>query len=253
MLLLIDVGNTNLKACLYDDAVKALLRLPTAEVITMPHDELRRALAEFAAGKNAGVIEGAVISSVAEGVSSSLEDAVKKAFNIKPLLVGPGIKTGLRLLAGNPEGIGADRLANAAAANKFYSGNKVIVDFGTATTFSVVTESGGFIGGAIMPGLDISADALNFKTSKLPRAELVPPRKVLGGNTTDAILSGIIIGHAGAVERIMEDMAKETGMDYTLVITGGRCGLMAPFIRLEKHIDNELTFKGLKVIYGLNS
>lgn len=253
MLLLIDAGNTSIKACLYDERAGDILRLSTPSVRQGTADELCGILKDFFIPQISGNPEGAVISSVVTDATPLLADAVRKAFSLEPVIVDNGKKTGLILHINDPEGLGADRLANAAAAKRFYKGNKMVIDFGTATTFSVVTEDGGFMGGVIMPGVDISAKALAGNTSKLPQINIKAPEKVLGDNTTGAILSGIIIGHAGAVERIIKDIEKETGLDYTVIVTGGRAHTIAPYIRSINNLDPDLTFKGLKVIYDLNS
>ncbi|MBI4824833.1 MAG: type III pantothenate kinase [Nitrospirae bacterium] len=253
MLLLIDAGNTSIKACFYDEGVMDILRLSTVSLRQGTADELCGMLKDFFARQKAGNPEGAVISSVVTDVTPLLADAVRKVFNLEPVIVDHVKMTGLKLHIKNPEGVGSDRLANAAAANRLYKGNKIVVDFGTATTFSVVTEEGGFTGGVIMPGIDISAKALAGNTSKLPEINIKAPEKILGDSTTDAILSGIIIGHAGAVDRIIADIEKETGLDYTVIVTGGRADMIAPYIRSKNRIDPGLTFKGLKAIYDLNS
>lgn len=252
MLLLIDIGNSNIKACLYDSEVKDIVRLKTGAVTEYP-DRVLKMFDGFNKIHGADKPEGSVISSVVPDITQLFVDALRKTFNIDPVVVDQRAETGLKLMVKDPEGVGADRLANAAAANKFYKGNKIIVDLGTATTFCVVTDEGIFKGGAIMPGIDVSAKALADNTAKLPKIVVRAPDKILGDVTTDAILSGIIIGHAGAIERIIEDIAKETGMDYTVLMTGGRADIIAPFVRSIKHVDHDLTFKGLKAIYDLNS
>ncbi len=252
MLLLIDAGNTNIKICLYDDGVKELLKLKSSPNTPFTVDGLSGSLYGLLERIDGEMPEGAVISSVVNDVTSSLSEAVRKVVKSEPLIVDHTAKTGLTLLVKRPEETGADRLANAAAANRLYKGNKIVIDFGTATTFSVITEDGRFMGGVIMPGLDISADALTGKTSKLPELTLEPPAKVMGDSTTDAMLSGIIIGHAGAVEKVLQGIENETGMAYTVVMTGGRADMMTGFLEGIDHIDPELTFKGLKIIYELN-
>jgi type III pantothenate kinase len=253
MLLLIDAGNTRLKICLYDRGVRELIKLGSAEEGARNSDELCMILKELSERGKAGKPEGAVISSVVTGTTPLLTDAVRKAFGLEPVIVDHRTEAGLLFFVKKSEEVGADRIANAAAANRLYKGNKIIVDFGTATTFCAVTEEGGFRGGAIMPGIGISASVLADRTSKLPEVALRAPERVLGEDTVDALLSGIIIGHAGAVERICKDIAKETSMDYNLITTGGFAEVMAPFIRSIKEVDADLTFRGLNIIYDLNS
>jgi type III pantothenate kinase len=252
VLLLIDAGNTNIKICLYDDRVTGLFKLETDKAGTGPAEELSEALNDLLSRQKSDKPEGAVISSVVTDATSLLADAVRRRLGTEPVIVDHTVRTGLKLLVKNPEEIGADRLANAAAANKLYEGNKIVVDLGTATTFCVVTEEGGFRGGVIMAGPDISAGALADRTSRLPGVDLKLPSKILGDNTTDAMLSGIIIGHAGAVERVLKGIENETGMDYTVIMTGGRADLIAPLVGSIDHVVPDLTFKGLKIIYELN-
>lgn len=253
MLLLIDAGNTSIKACFYDEGVRDILRLSTVSLRQGTADDLCGMLKDFFVRQTTYNPEGAVISSVVTDVTQLLADAVRKVFSLEPVIVDHKSKTGFELYIENPESVGSDRLANASGANRLYKGNKIIVDFGTATTFSVVTEEGGFRGGVIMPGIDIAAKSLAGNTSKLPEIDIKAPEKILGDNTTDAILSGIIIGHAGAVDRIIKDIEKETGLDYTVIVTGGRADTIAPYIRSKNNIDPDLTFKGLEVIYALQS
>ena len=253
MLLLIDAGNTNIKICLYDDAVVDILRLKTDKVRGESSEALSVELNDLAAAHSDDNPEGAVISSVVTDVTQLLVEAVSDTFGITPMVLDHKMETGIKILLNNPEEVGADRLANAAAVNKLYSGNKRVIDLGTATTICVVTEEGGFRGGVIMPGPDMSACALAEQTSKLPGVDLKLPSKILGENTTDSMLSGIIIGHAGAVERVLKGIVNETGMDYTVIMTGGCAELIVPLVGSIDHVDPDLTFKGLKIVYELNS
>jgi type III pantothenate kinase len=195
---------------------------------------------------------------VVDKATPLLTKALKKSFGINPLNVNYKLKTGLKFCIKNPDKLGADRIANAAAAYKLYKGYSIVIDFGTATTFSVVSSSGEYRGGAIMPGLGISAQVLSDKTARLPRVELKAPDKALGDDTESNILSGLIIGHAGAVERIVKEIKlsikknKKAGTCTNVIITGGSADIVAPYIRGRKKINPFLTLEGLRIIYGLN-
>jgi type III pantothenate kinase len=253
MLLLIDIGNTNTTIGFHDNGIiKDILRLRT---ITEGRDidEYSYLLNGFILRHQMERPKGAVICSVVPEVTSILITAVKRSFNIEPINVNHKIKTGLRFRIKNPEMLGADRIANAVAAHRLYKGHLIVIDFGTATTFCVVTAEGEYRGGAIMPGLNISANALAEKTAKLPEVKLTLPSKVLGEDTRSNILTGVILGHAGAVERIIREIVKEIGVDVTVVATGGLADLVVPYVKAIKEVNPFLTLEGLRFIYELNS
>ncbi len=253
MILLIDIGNTNTTTGFYDNGIiKDILRLKTT-VEGRDTDEYSYLLDWFILDHQIKKPEGAAICSVVPKVTPLLISAVRKSFGIEPINVNHKIKTGLKFLIKNPEELGADRIANAVAARKLYRGHLIVIDFGTATTFCVITAEGEYRGGAIMPGLNILADTLAEKTAKLPRARLKAPGKVLGEDTTANILTGVILGHAGAVERIISEIIKEIGTDVTVVATGGLTDLAAPYIKAINHLNPLLTLEGLRFIYEFNS
>jgi type III pantothenate kinase len=196
--------------------------------------------------------DGAVICSVVPETTPLFAGAVEEGFGIKPLNVTSRVKTGLTFSIKKTGTLGADRIANAVAARKLYKGHLVVVDFGTATTFCVITEKGEYIGGAIMPGPGLSVNSLAEKTAKLPVVELKSPDSIIGKETSENILSGVVLGHAGAVERIVHEMEKELKLDLTLIATGGFTDLITPYIKGIAHINPLLTLEGLRLIYEMN-
>jgi type III pantothenate kinase len=176
----------------------------------------------------------------------------RKYFMIEPMVVTHELKTGVTIRTDNPKEVGADRIVNAAAAYKFYGGPIIIVDFGTATTFCAIKKNGDYLGGAICPGIKISAEALFLRASKLPRVELVKPAKVIGSDTISAMQAGIIYGYAGLVDGIVERMKKELSDDARVVSTGGLAELVSPETRTIQEIKPYLTLEGLRLLFELN-
>ncbi|MEN8263606.1 MAG: type III pantothenate kinase [Nitrospirota bacterium] len=252
MLLLIDIGNTSTTMGFWSSgAVKETLRLKTASV-KKDIDQKTGFLGSIVLDRKIGKPGGAAISSVVPGVTSILSNAVKKDFGLEPLHVDYRTKTGLTYAINNIESLGADRIANAVAARKLYKGNLVVVDIGTATTFCVITEEGEYKGGAIMPGPGLAVDSLSVKTANLPGIELKPPSSTIGKDTAENILTGVIIGHAGAVEKIVDEMRKELDTDLNLIATGGYSDLITPYIKGIAHINPLLTLEGLRFICEMN-
>lgn len=251
MILLIDIGNTNTTIGFYDNGFKDVLRLKTFSG-NRQRDEYLYLLNGFVHHRRMENLEGAVISSVVPDAVHPLVNTFRRGFDIEPLIVNHKIKSGLKFMIKTPEKLGADRIAAAAGARRLYKGHLIVIDFGTATTFCLITSDGRYKGGAIMPGLGISADALTEKTAQLPRVELQAPKKIIGKDTIENILTGLIIGHAGGAERIIKEMRKESGLNITAVATGGSAHLVAPFIKEIKFVNPLLTLEGLRVIYELN-
>jgi type III pantothenate kinase len=253
MLLLIDIGNSNITFGISDNRdVLNTLRVDT-KLTEDKAGHYQKVLDNLIEKYDMPRIDGAVICSVVPEVSPMIIDAVKERFNIVPIIVDITIKNGLRFTINNLHTLGADRIANAAAAYKLYSGNLIVIDFGTATTLCAITDNGEYIGGAIMPGIGISAESLHEKTSGLPLVELKIPKTIPGKDTTDNILTGIVLGHAGAAERIIHEISKEENNSFSVIATGGYAGLVAPFVKKIDYIHPSLTLDGLRILYQLNS
>lgn len=253
MLLLIDIGNTDttIGFCVNGD-IKEILRVKTI-IGGRDIEEYSYILRGFIQRHKKQKPEGAAVCSVVPEITPLITGSVKESFGIVPVNVTHKTRTNVKFLIKNIEELGADRIANAVAARNLYKGNIIVVDFGTATTFSVLTEEGEFMGGVIMPGIGLSFHSLAKKTAKLPLVELIAPDKVLGKNTVENILSGVILGHAGAVERIIRDLEKETGKEYLILATGGLADSVKSHIKTIDFVNPFLTLEGLRFIYELNS
>jgi type III pantothenate kinase len=197
-------------------------------------------------------ITGVIISSVVPPLLPVMIEMSRKYFKLEPMVVDAGMKSGISIRCDNPKEVGADRIVNAAAAYRIYGGPLIIVDFGTATTFCAVTKDGEYLGGAIAPGIKISAEALFQRASKLPRVELSKPQKVIGRDTISAMQAGIIYGYAGLVDGIVERMKKELAPDARVVATGGLAELVSPETRSIQEIKPQLTLEGLRLLYDIN-
>ena len=253
MILAIDIGNTNIVFGVFEDKkLMANWRLSTDRNRTP--DEYGVVLKELFSLSNINMqaIEGVMMSSVVPPVNALLESMVKRYFKLNPLIVGPGIKTGISIKTDNPREVGADRIVNAVAAYSLYGGPLIIVDFGTATTFCCVTAKGEYLGGAIAPGIGISTEALFTRAAKLPRVELTKPPSVIGKNTTFAMQSGIIYGFAGQVEMLVKKIKLEMGTDAQVIATGGLAETIALETSVIDKISPSLTLTGLRIIYERN-
>ncbi|MGI6227043.1 MAG: type III pantothenate kinase [Peptococcales bacterium] len=254
MLLAFDIGNTNMVVGIYKD--KELLtywRISTDKRKTADEYGILMHDLFFYHQINAKEITDIIFSSVVPPIIGALEDMAQKYYHINPLVVGPGVKTGMPILYENPREVGADRIVNAVAAYEKYGGPLIIVDFGTATTFCAVSRKGEYLGGVITPGITISTDALFEKTAKLPKVELVAPKKVIGKNTVNAIQSGIIYGYSGLVDGIVKRMKREFNDENVKVIaTGGLAELITRNTETVDEVDKLLTLEGLRLIYERN-
>ena len=254
MLLVFDVGNTNMVLGLYKG--KELIkywRITTDKYKTS--DEYGILISNLFQYENIDMncVEDVIISSVVPDVMHSLENFCKKYCKKEPKVVGPGIKTGLNIKYDNPKQVGADRIVNAVAAIEKYGYPSIIVDFGTATTFCAISDKGEYLGGSICPGIKISSEALFHEASKLPRVELVKPGMTICKNTVSAMQAGIIYGYAGMVERLINMIKEELGNDDVKVIaTGGLSTLIDSETDSIDYIDKDLTLEGLKLIYEKN-
>jgi len=181
-----------------------------------------------------------------------LEEMARKYFSCQPLIVGPGVRTGISILYRNPAEVGADRIVNSVAAYEKYGGPLIIVDFGTATTFDVVTTKGEYLGGAICPGIQVSLEALFSNTAKLPRVDLVAPERVIGKSTVESIQSGAIYGFVGMIDTMVRKMQAELGIKARVVATGGIVELIASKAETIDVVDHFLTLDGLRIVYEKN-
>ncbi len=256
MVLLLDVGNTNIVLGLYEDKLVADWRLSTDFKKTADEYGIEVMQLFFHNDFKISDVEGVIISSVVPNIMYSLEHMIRKYFNINPIIVGPGIKTGINIKYDNPKEVGADRIVNAVAANEIYKKPLIIIDFGTATTFCAVKKNGDYIGGTICPGIRISSDALFERAAKLPRVELIKTPNVICKNTVNSMQSGIIYGYAGQVKYIVEKMKEEMiemGEEEPFVVaTGGLAKLIFDEANCIDRIDPFLTLEGLKIIYDKN-
>lgn len=254
MLLLVDVGNTNIVLGVYEkDELIHSFRLSTD--INKTSDEYGAVIAQIFKIENLELsqIKDVVISSVVPEVMHALENFVYKYIKRTPMVVGPGVKTGINIKYENPSQVGADRIVNAVAGYEKYGAPLIIIDFGTATTFCYINAKGEYMGGAITPGVKISSEALFQKASKLHKVEIIKPKQVVGKNTTSAIQAGIFYGYVGLVDNIVEKMIEESGEENVKVVaTGGLAGLIVPEAKNVHHIDKNLTLEGLKIIYEKN-
>lgn len=254
MLLVFDVGNTNMVLGIYkDDELLNHWRISTD--IKKTSDEYGMLISSLFTheGISMDCIKDVIISSVVPNVMHSLENFCIRYLKINPMVVGPGIKTGLNIKYDNPKQVGADRIVNAVAGIEKYKYPLIIVDFGTATTFCAISEKGEYLGGTISPGIKISSDALFEKASKLPRIELLKPGTTICKNTVSAMQSGIIYGYVGLVEKIIDMMKKELNNDNIKVVaTGGLSNLIASETDSIDFVDRWLTLEGLRLIYQKN-
>ncbi|MBZ4647604.1 MAG: type pantothenate kinase [Petroclostridium sp.] len=254
MILVVDVGNTNIVLGVYDEKkLVTYWRMATSKDRTA--DEMGMLFIQFfnSEGLKISDVEAVIISSVVPPIMYSLEHAIKKYIKVEPLIVGPGIKTGINIRYDNPREVGADRIVNAVAGYEIYGGPLIIVDFGTATTFCAITEKGEYLGGVICPGIKISIEALFEKAAKLPRVELVKPEKVIGKNTVSSMQAGAIYGYVGKVDYIVNRMKEEMGGGSIKVIaTGGLARMIASESSTINEINSLLTLEGLRIIYERN-
>jgi type III pantothenate kinase len=257
MLLAIDIGNTNIALGLFETPQNTLRddwRLETRAART--GDEYAALLAELfrLAGVELRAVTAAIVSSVVPPVLFPIEQFCRKHLGVEPMIIGQGTKTGMPILYENPREVGADRIVNAVAAYKRWPQGAIVVDFGTATTFDVITAKGEYAGGVIAPGITVSADALFSATAKLPRIEIVKPKSALGRNTVASMQSGLVFGYAGLVDALVDRIKAEVGGGYDprVVGTGGLASLIAKETRTIHECDDMLTLQGLALLYDRN-
>lgn len=254
MILTLDIGNTNIKTAVFDgDAMVKYWRLKTDNSATS--DEIGGSLTWLFQhnGLPTSCIDGIIMSSVVPSVNFTIEHMCRDYFGMDPMIVVPGVKTGINIKYENSRDLGGDRIANAVASHCLYGGPCIFIDFGTATTFGVITERAEFIGGAICPGLKLSTEALVMGAAKLPRVEIKKPETVIGRNTVANMQSGIFYGYVGQVNHIVAKMKEELALPQVRVVaTGGLSRLIATDTNAIDVIDGLLTLKGLRIIYERN-
>jgi len=253
LLLTVDIGNTNIVLGVYrGEELVAHWRLATMPQKSV--DEYGIQIKSIMINDRIDPLEinGFIISCVVPALQGTFEEISKRYFNINPLIVGPGIKTGMSILYDNPREVGADRIVNSVAAFTKYKQALIIVDFGTATTFDCVNTKGEYMGGVIAPGVQISAEALFLNASKLPRVEIIKPKTVLGKNTIHSMQSGCVYGYVGLVDGIVQRLRVEMNCPVKVLATGGLASLIAEDSTAIESVEPFLTLEGLRILFSMN-
>ncbi|MBV8302205.1 MAG: type III pantothenate kinase [Candidatus Dormibacteraeota bacterium] len=253
MLLAIDVGNTNVVAGVFDgDQLVADYRVHTDDRWTS--DELGLLLVQLLEQRDItpSMISAVAVCSVVPTLARTLDDLSLRYFEQRPMVVGPGVRTGIRIQYDDPRQVGADRIANAVAARQQYGAPAIMVDFGTATTLDAIDAAGDYVGGAIAPGIQISHDALVNHAARLIRVELVAPESAIGHTTAHAMQAGLVFGYVGLVQELVRRIRAELGGNATVIATGGLAAPMARLIDAIDVVDERLTLTGLRLIHELN-
>lgn len=253
MLLVVDVGNTNISFGVFDGTVlREHVRCESARNRTA--DEYAVLVRQMLAlrGLDHAQIDSAIIASVVPSLTDTTVEVVRRGFGREPLVVGPGIKTGMAILYEDPRAVGADRIVNAVAAYEWAKGAVIVVDFGTATTFDCVTPKGEYLGGVITPGVQISAEALFSRAARLSRVEIALPPKVVGRNPVHSMQSGIVYGYAGLVDGLCARLIRELDYPCRVIATGGLARLIAPQTTSIEETDDNLTLTGLRLLFERN-
>ena len=253
MLLAIDIGNTNITLGIFQgEELRATWRLATD--VNRLADEYGVLMVSLLAeeGLVRGDVDAAVMSTVVPDLEPVFEQVCSRYFHVRPLVVGTGVRTGLRILYDSPRDVGADRVADAVAAIHLYGTPLILVDLGTGAVFDAISKEGDYLGGAIAPGLSIAAEALYRRAAKLYRVELARPSSAIGRNTVAAVQSGLVFGYVGLVEGIIARFKRELGEEAKVVATGGYAELLAPETSAIDVVDLNLTLTGLRMIYELN-
>lgn len=253
MLLTIDVGNTNIGFGLFTGS-ELVHQFRCESVKQRTVDEYAVLIRQMIAMRDVSLreIDAAIIASVVPALTDVMAETVRRAFAREPIVVGPGMRTGMPILYENPREVGADRIVNAIAAYEDVKGPLIVVDFGTATTFDCVSAKGEYLGGVIAPGIQISVEALVSRAAKLPRIEIALPPRVIGRNPMHSMQSGIVYGYAGLVDGIVQRIRGEMGQEGEVLATGGLAQLIVPHTATIDRIDDSLTYRGLRLIYQRN-
>ncbi|MEE8194287.1 MAG: type III pantothenate kinase [Dehalococcoidales bacterium] len=253
MLLAIDIGNTETTLGVFEgEGLRATWH--TATVIHRTADEQAALLSNLldSQGLDSNDIKGVALCSVVPPLTAIYEEMFGRYFNISPMVVRAGVKTGVRILMDNPKEVGADRIVDAVAAHHLYGGPIIIVDLGTATTFDTVSKDGDYLGGAIAPGIVSAAEAMFHRAAMLPHVELVRPDRVIGTNTIDAMKSGIVFGYVSLVEGMVARIQKELGAKTRVIATGGFAEMIAKETAVVDEVNPDLTLIGLRLVYQMN-
>ena len=253
MILAIDIGNTNIViGCCADGQVIFRERVSTNPTATVLEYAAMLKMAFDMNREDITAVDGAILSSVVPAVTLTMRDAVHKYLHLTPLVVGPGIKTGLRIHIDNPAQLGSDLVVDAVAGIHHYPLPQIIIDMGTATTVSVLDAEGGYRGGMILPGIGVSMNSLTSRTAQLPRISLDPPKRLIGKNTVECMQSGALYGNASCIDGMVDRIEEELGQKATVVATGGLARKIIPLCRHQIELDDELLLRGLWIIYKKN-
>jgi type III pantothenate kinase len=253
MLLVLDVGNTKTAIGVYRDG-KWIADWRVTTHLDYLADEYYVLLKSLLSDKGLEFdkLSGAALASVVPPLTATFEELVSRILGKPPLVVGPGVETGIQIRIDHPKETGADRVANTAAVHRIYGGPAIVLDLGTATTFDVVSKDGEYLGGAIAPGLGISAEALVRRTAKLPKVELTFPESAIGRNTVAAMQSGLVLGYVGLVKELVERLKQEIPGEPKVIATGGMAEMVAAWTEVIDIINPRLTLDGIRIIYELN-
>ena len=253
MLLAVDVGNTNVTLGMFEhETLRATWRIATDPAkLADEYAVIIDNLLSFD-GLSRTDVKSAVFASVVPSLTSVFDDVLRRHFDVMPLRVGTGVKTGLRILYEDSREVGADRIVDAVAALRLHTPPLIVVDVGTAIVFDAISREGDYLGGAIAPGIGVAADALAQKAALLRRVDLRPPRHAVGTNTTTAMQSGILFGYAELIEGMVRRFRAEVGQDAWVVGTGGWAPLIGELTKCLDHVDQNLTLTGLRLVYEMN-
>lgn len=254
ILLALDVGNTNIVIGAYRGA-ELLRTWRAATHVERTEDELAVMIDGLLAREELGIddIDAMVVGSVVPPLTLALTRFAERHLEGRALVIGPGVKTGVRLRIDNPSEAGADRIANTLAAHRRYGGPAIVVDFGTSTNFDVVSAEGDFLGGSFAPGIEIAAESLFGRASRLFRVPLTAPKAAIGKNTADCLRSGIVFGYVGLVEGLIARLAAELETRPRVIATGGLATTIAPLAKSIEKVDEDLTLEGLRMLWELNN